>query len=194
MAETLNIDSEIENLEREVEAAKKRVVEARLRRPAEPVSDYELTSADGPVKLSELFGDKQDLLLIHNMGTGCNYCTLWADGFIGILPHLSDRAAVALISPDSPDVQKRFAEKRGWKFKMVSAQGSDINRDLGFHTVEGDWAGPQPGVSAFKKDASGQIFRTGKAQFGPGDDFCAVWPFLELFEGQGKGWQPKYFY
>jgi predicted dithiol-disulfide oxidoreductase (DUF899 family) len=33
----------------------------------------------GTVRLSELFAGKADLILIHNMGTTCPNCTLWAD-------------------------------------------------------------------------------------------------------------------
>ena len=37
-----------------------------------------------------------------------------------------------------------------------------------------------PGVSAFSKDGDGRIFRVGRAEFGPGDNFCAIWHFFEL--------------
>jgi predicted dithiol-disulfide oxidoreductase (DUF899 family) len=47
----------------------------------EAVKDYTFQRADGgSVRLSELFGDKADLFVIHNMGQSCPYCTLWADG------------------------------------------------------------------------------------------------------------------
>jgi predicted dithiol-disulfide oxidoreductase (DUF899 family) len=60
-----------------------------LQRSVEPekVAGYEFSTAEGKVGLSELFGEKQYLIVIHNMGAGCRYCTLWADGFNGILPH-----------------------------------------------------------------------------------------------------------
>src|SRR5215468_7138428 len=47
----------------------------------EAVKDYTFRRAGGvSVRLSELFGDKADLFVIHNMGQSCPYCTLWADG------------------------------------------------------------------------------------------------------------------
>src|SRR5215831_3379847 len=56
----------------------------------EPVKDYTFRRAGGgSVRLSELFGDKTDLFVIHNMGQSCPYCTLWADGFNGAYAHLS---------------------------------------------------------------------------------------------------------
>jgi predicted dithiol-disulfide oxidoreductase (DUF899 family)/AraC-like DNA-binding protein len=189
------IDKEIEELYEQVEAAKQRLTEALRRRPREEVQDYVLQDTDGnPVRLSELFGDKEDLILVHNMGTGCSYCTMWADGFTGLVPHLSDRAAFVVSSPDKPDVQKRFAEKRNWSFKMVSTHDSSFTKDMGFWKEDGPNAGPWPGVSSFKRDPDGKIYRIAKTHFGPGDDFCAVWPFLDMLEEGSKGWEPKYFY
>ena len=74
------------------------------------------------VKLSSLFGNKGDLILIHNMGKNCPMCTMWADGFNGVLQHLEDKAAFVVVSPDGPRTQKNFAKSRGWKFKMLSAE------------------------------------------------------------------------
>jgi len=196
MTDTVDlIDKEIDDLEHEVEAAKQRLTEARKRRPREQVQDYLLKDSDGAdVRLSELFGSKEDLIVVHNMGTGCSYCTMWADGFTGILPHLLDRAAFVVCSPDKPEVQKRFAAKRNWNFKMISAHGSSFIRDMGFWEDDGPHPGPWPGVSTFHRDPDGRIYRTGKSHFGPGDDFCAVWPFLDMLQEGAKGWEPKYSY
>jgi len=60
------------------------------------------------------------------MGRSCPYCTMWADGFNGVLDHLEDRAAFALVSPDTPLAQRKFAGSRGWKFKMVLEQGDQF--------------------------------------------------------------------
>lgn len=192
--ETMNaiadIDKDIDALEEEVEAAKLRLIEARRKRPREEVQDYTFKDSEGrEVRLSELFGDKDDLIVVHNMGTGCAYCTLWADGYIGIFPHLTDRAAFALSSPDTPDVQKRFAEKRNWPYRMISVAENSFAQDMGFYKEEGYW----PGISTFIRDG-GKIYRVGKAHLGPNDDFCAVWPFFDLLEGGPKNWAPKYQY
>jgi len=192
---TQDIDKEIDELQNEVEAAKQRLNQARKRRPREQVQDYVLKDTDGnDVRLSDLFGDKSDLILVHNMGTGCSYCTMWADGFTGLVPHLSDRAAFAVCWPDKPEVQKRFATKRNWNFKMVSAHESPFVHDMGFWEEDGPNPGPWPGVSTFHRDADGRIYRTAKSHFGPGDDFCAVWPFLDLLQEGANGWEPKYTY
>jgi len=166
---------------------------ATLRRelPPEAVKDYELTDWSGrSVKLGELFNDKDELILIHNMGKSCAYCTLWADGFIGITKHLEDRAAFVLTSPDDPETQRQFARDRGWTFRMLSTKGTTFKRDMGFEPEPGQvW----PGVSVFRKDNSGQIFHVSKAFFGPGDAFCSVWHFLELLPSDVE-WEPKFKY
>jgi predicted dithiol-disulfide oxidoreductase (DUF899 family) len=190
MATTTSIDEEIAALEKEVVSAKEKLTEARRRKPHQEVSDYDLVTSDGvPVKLSELFGDKEDLIVVHNMGTGCAYCTLWADGFIGFTPHLSDRAAFVVVSPDKPEVQKNFAGKRGWNFRMVSTHDSEFNRDMGYQKGDDPW----PGVSTFKK-IDGKIYRIADTSFGPGDEFCSLWSLLDLLADGVNNWEPKYFY
>ena len=187
---TTDIDREIEALEKEVEAAKQRLSEARHHRPQEPVLDYAFLDWEGnEVHLSDLFGDKDDLIVIHNMGTGCPACTMWADGFSGLAPHLSDRASFVVSSPDKPEVQKRFAQKRNWSFRMVSSHDNRFFQDMGF------WSkGPWPGVSTFRRRPDGSIVRIGRAVFDDGDDFCAVWPLFDLLQDGANGWQPKYAY
>lgn len=77
---------------------------------SEQVNDYELLDSENQkVKLSKLFGKKNDLIIIHNMSKTCPYCTMWADGFNGLLPHLEDRATFVVSSPDEPAIQKEFA-------------------------------------------------------------------------------------
>jgi len=187
-----SIDDQVNALQLEIEGLKKKLSGLRKTRPLEPVKDYQLTTGEGaPVRLSELFGDKSDLLLVHNMGQNCPYCTLWADGFNGSVDHLENRAAFVVVSPDTPEQQKKFSDLRGWKFKMASVHGTSLPVDLGFELEPGTY---YPGVSALYKDPERKIFRTGKAFFGPGDDFCAVWPLIDLLKEGENGWEPKYRY
>jgi predicted dithiol-disulfide oxidoreductase (DUF899 family) len=154
------------------------------------VRDYEFTTPDGPGRLSLLFGDKHDLFVIHNMGRSCPTCTLWADGFNGIYPHIADRAAFVVSSPDAPEVQRAFAASRGWRFPMVSHQGTSFAEDMGYRSESGGWL---PGVSVFKRDGA-RILRTADTSFHPSDDFCAVWHLLDLLPEGADGWRPKFAY
>lgn len=180
------------DLERQIMELKQQRTKLRQELKPEPVKDYELKRTDGSVvKLSELFGDKDEMILVHNMGQSCVYCTLWADGLNGLTDHLTDRAAFVLTSPDEPQTLKAFSEGRKWRYPVASIEGTTLAHDLGFHSDSGDHVGYMPGASALKKTASG-IVRTGSTFFGPGDDFCAIWPLNDLLPA--KEWAPKYSY
>jgi predicted dithiol-disulfide oxidoreductase (DUF899 family) len=185
------LEQQISSLEEEVMAKKSELANLRKSMPRQEVKDYIFTSAGGDTKLSELFGKFNDLIVIHNMGKGCVYCTLWADEFNGIRHHLENRAGFALVSPDDPATQKSFSEPRGWKFKMLSGKGNAFTKDMGFVSEKG---GYMPGVSTFIKDGSGKIYRVAHAYFGPGDDYCGLWHLLDLLAEGANGWEPKFKY
>lgn len=172
----------------QIVALKKRLRELRQDAMPEPVDDFVLQGWDGPVRLSELFGDHDDLLLIHNMGRACAYCTLWADGLIGNVRHLTERAGLALCSPDPAEAQKQIHAERGWNFPMVQDPDHAFSQAMGFyHEGQGYW----PGVSAFHKEPDGTLTRKNATHFGPSDEFCMVWPLFSLLPGAEKGWEPS---
>lgn len=186
------LQNEITALEKEIFRKKEELTKLRHQIPPEPVSDYTFHGPnDTPVKLSELFGDRDELLLIHNMGKGCPYCTLWADGFNGVLNHIENRTAFAVVSPDNTATQAQFAASRGWKFRLVSGKGNSFTEDMGFLSAK---KSQQPGVSTFRKDESGNITRIAKTSFGPGDDYCFVWHLFDLLPNGINDWEPKFKY
>ena len=134
------------------------------------VADYEFRVLDGTVTLSELFGDHEDLMVVHNMGVSCPACTLWADGYNGIHQHVTSRAAFVVSSPDSPAVQQKFAASRGWVFPMATR-----------------W---HPGMSVFKRKG-GRILRVSGVTWSPGDDFCTIWHMFDLLPEGPAGWMPR---
>ncbi len=156
----------------------------------EPVADYMFATSAGPRGLAALFGDKPDLFVILNMGTSCPSCTMWADGFNGLYPHIADRAAFVVASPNPPGVQQRFAAGRGWRFPMVSHQGTDFAADMGYRSDTGGWL---PGVSVFQRDGA-RILRVADTGLCPGDDFCALWHLLDLLPEGAADWQPRFSY
>ena len=156
----------------------------------QPIEDYNFATPAGPVRLSALFGRKHDLIAIHNMGAGCRYCTLWADGFNGLYPHLADRAAFVVTSPDAPEAQQKFAASRGWRFPMASHQGTSFAADMGYRSEIGGWL---PGVSTFRRDGA-RLLRIADAPLHPGDDYCALWHLFDLLPGGVGEWEPKYSY
>lgn len=185
------MNDEVSRSLKEVEAAKDRLRDAIRAFKPEPVEECTLRNTDGSeVRLSALFNGREDLILWHNMGRSCVYCTLWADGLRGFSEHLENRAALALTSPDEPAVLRQFAESRGWKFRCVSTHGTGLLDALRM----ADNGKPWPGISALHMDGSGRIVRTGYSYFGPGDDFCPVWPTIDLLKDGARGWEPRYSY
>ncbi len=182
---------QIAQLHKQIEQSRKEIIELRSKLELEPVQDYSLKDWSGnEVLLSSLFDERDELLIIHNMGKRCSYCTLWADGFNGSVLPLNDRMPFVVTSPDLPVVQKEFAESRGWKFKMLSTDGTTFAKDLGFEPKSKTY---YPGVSALIRK-EGKIYRASYDQLGPGDFYCSVWHLFDLFPKRSNDWQPKYKY
>jgi predicted dithiol-disulfide oxidoreductase (DUF899 family) len=181
---------QLESYRRQIAELRKQMRAAQAAGEPEKVAGYTFTRADGgTLRLSDLFGDKDTLLVIHNMGTGCIYCTLWADGFNGVYDHLRNRAGFVVSSPDAPAQQQKFAASRGWTFPMISYQGTTFGEDMGYR-IDGQ---ARPGVSVFRRNG-GKILRVADTGFQPGDDFCSVWHFFDLIPEGAAGWQPKFRY
>lgn len=178
----------IEKLEREIKERRAQLLALRKELAGESVKEYTLTSSSGgSVKLSELFGHQEELMLIHNIGIKCDYCSLWADGINGLAKQIESRCALVVATPDDPETQRRIAAAHGWKFRMVSHAGTTFAKDLGFEPEPGKhW----PGVSTLRRHADGTITRSAWAHFGPGDDYCAIWHLFDLLPRGGNSWEP----
>ena len=123
----------IEAIERQIGELTSELGTLRKASEGDAVRNYEFETGAGKTTLFDLFADKDRLLVIHNMGQGCRYCTLWADGFNGLLPHLESALSVVLVSKDPPDVQRTFANSRGWRFRLASHGGGDYIREQGVY-------------------------------------------------------------
>ena len=162
-----------------------------LRRNNDPrlVPNYRFATLTGEVSLLDLFAGRDLLLAIHNMGQGCRYCTLWADGFNGMLPHLEDAMSVVLLSGDPPALQRDFANSRNWRFRLASHGGGDyIVEQTVMEGVEN-----MPGAVVYERKDD-RVFRKNSCAFGPGDLYCSLWNLLGL-AGLGEAdWTPQYRY
>lgn len=166
-----------------------RLAELRVKAAPVEVKDYKFNTVEGETSLSKLFGDRTKLLVIHNMGSGCNYCTLWADGFNGILPHLKDAMAVVLVSSETPEQQAAFAKGRGWGFALASHKDLPYTKE---QTTLGEWA-DNPGAAVYEKVGDKIVMRN-KCFFDPGDIYCPMWPLLGLAGIENKDWIPDFKY
>ena len=113
------------------------------------VNDYTFQDNEGrPVALSSLFGGREHLVIMHNMGKTCPNCALWGDEFNGMLRKLEKAAAFCVVGPDDPQTQKAYVRERGWKSRLVSARDTSFINDIGFEGAKGD---AQPGISILAK-------------------------------------------
>lgn len=182
-------NADIRGIEKQIMELTLELNKLRKANTTEPVPNYEFVTEQGKVRLLDLFGEKDKLLMIHNMGQGCRYCTLWADGFNGFVPHLESAMAVALVSKDDPQTQRRFANSRGWRFQLASHGGGDYIKEQ--TVMEGE--GNTPGAVVFERDGN-EIYRKNACVFGPGDLYCSMWSLLAL-AGMGESdWTPQYSY
>ena len=156
-------DANVAELEAEIAELTAKLNAARRAASGREVPDYAFRTLDGEVRLRELFAGHDRLLAIHNMGQGCRYCTLWADGINGFLPHLESAMAVVLLSKDDPETQRRFANARGWRFRLrLPHAGGAYIRD---ETVMPGHDNA-PGAVVYEK-RDGKVFRKNAVVFGP---------------------------
>ena len=179
----------IAELESRIAALTGELNAARRAASGREVPDYAFRTLGGERRLSDLFTGRDRLLAIHNMGQGCRYCTLWADGINAFLPHLESAMAVVLLSRDDPPLQRRFANSRGWRFRLASHSGGAYIREQS--------AGPghdnMPGAVLYEMQ-DGRIRRKNAVAFGPGDMFCPMWSFLAMAGCGEDDWTPQYTY
>ncbi len=183
-----SIYTDIAAIQKEIEQNRAKILELRKQLAPEPVADYTFKDRTGKdVKLSDLFDERDELMVIHNMGKKCSYCTLWADGINGFTEQYQNRMPFVLVSPDSPEVQREISSTRGWRFNMVSAAENTFTADLGFEPKPKMY---YPGVSALiRKDS--QIYRVSYDQFGPGDAYCSIWHLFDLFPKRDNEFEPR---
>lgn len=180
---------EIKRIENEIGDLIIKLNALRKVNPGREVPNYPFETGDGKTSLLELFGNQEKLLVIHNMGQGCRYCTLWADGFNGFVPHLESIMSLVLVSKDPPEVQRKFANSRGWRFRLASHGGEKYIQEQSVNTEHEN----MPGVVLYERRED-KIFRKNDSVFGPGDIFCSMWSLLGLAGMDEKDWTPQYHY
>jgi len=181
--------SEITDIEKQIFELTAKLNELRQANCGDEVPNYEFDTLDGKCTLLDLFGDNDNLLVIHNMGQACRYCTLWADGFNGFVPHLESAMSVVLVSKDPPAQQRLFANSRDWRFRLASHKGGDY---IWEQTVM-DGADNMPGAVVYVRQGD-TIRRKNACVFGPGDLYCSMWSLLGLAGLGEQTWTPQYSY
>lgn len=183
------MNDEISEIEKQLFELTMKLNELRKTNTGNEVRNYTFTTLDGDVSLLDLFGEHDRLLVIHNMGQGCRYCTLWADGLNGFLPHLESAMSVVLVSKDAPEAQRRFANSRSWRFRLASHGGGPYIQEQ--TVMDGD--NNTPGAVVYEREGD-PIMRKNSAVFGPGDLYCSIWNLLGMAGLGAADWTPQYHY
>jgi predicted dithiol-disulfide oxidoreductase (DUF899 family) len=199
-ARTALLAEEIE-LRRHIERV---AAQRRTLRPGGEVSeDYRFEGADGPVKLSELFGP-HSTLVTYNFMFGpererpCPSCTATLGPIDAQMPDLEQRIAFVAIARSPVERLTAFARERHWRhLRLVSSAKNTFNRDY-FGTIDGD---DMPIANVFeRKDGAIRHRYATELIFlepDPGQDprhfeSDPLWYILDLTpEGRGTDWYPK---
>ena len=142
--------------EKEVTRHNDRVSASRRRLPMVEVEDYPFTGPDGPVRLTELFGDRY-LLLVQNVmfgpdwDEGCPSCTWAVDNLPADMGRLTDEGiAFAMVSQAPIEKLEKWRRQRGWDHRWVSSHDTTYHFDWGWtRTDEHGREGQQPGYSYY---------------------------------------------
>ena len=179
-------NNEIRDIEQQIRTLMERLAKLQQSNRGNEVNNYSFSTLNGKTSLMDLFGEKDKLLLIHNMGQGCRYCTLWADGFNGFVQHIESTMSVVLVSKDPPILQRKFANSRGWKFCLASHGGDEYLQE---QSVMKD-SNNMPGAVIYEWDGN-KIYRKNDYVFGPGDIYCSIWSLLGLAGLNETNWAPQ---
>jgi predicted dithiol-disulfide oxidoreductase (DUF899 family) len=163
--------------------------------------EYVFDGPEGPVRLSELFDGRSQLIVYHFMygpgwDEGCGGCSFVCDHVDAARQHFEhhDLAFAAVSRAPLTDFQA-FQARMGWTFRWVSSHDTDFNYDMdaSFRREDLD-RGPvrfnftmqslrgeeQPGLTVFVRDADGRIYRTYSTYERGLDLLIGAYNFLDL--------------
>jgi predicted dithiol-disulfide oxidoreductase (DUF899 family) len=171
--------------------------------------EYVFDGGDGPEKLPDLFAGRSQLIIYHFMfhpddKEGCHHCSLRADGFNGIVPHLNQRDVTMVVVSRAPYSKLcEFQKRMGWSFKWVSSGRSDFNFDyqasftpeemekkraMYNFTMRDPKAREREGHSIFYKDEKGGVYHTYSCYDRGNDKLNIHYHYLDLVpKGRDEG-------
>jgi predicted dithiol-disulfide oxidoreductase (DUF899 family) len=114
--------------------------------------EYVFETDDGTKSLADLFDGRSQMLVYHFMfgfgyrvdeeNPGCTGCSLIADHFDGVIPHLNGHDVTLVAESIAPLEELRpYKQRMGWRFPWVSSLGSDFKYDFGAAFTEEQQSG-----------------------------------------------------
>ncbi len=165
--------------------------------------DFEFTGPNGPTHLSDLFGDK-DTLLIYSMMFGpqraaaCPMCTSFLTSWNGATVNLRERVALAVTARSPIERLLEFQKQRGlMNLRFFSDASGDYTRAY-VNAEDAD----MPGFAVFtRREGAIQHFYSPEMSFEMSDpgqdprgapDMDMLWQMLDYTPaGRGADWYPK---
>lgn len=160
------------------------------------------------VRLSELFGDR-DTLLVYSfmygpaMAKACPMCTSLLDGLNGQAAHIRQRAAFAVVAKSPIKRLRGYARERAWdELRLLSSAKNSYNRDYFGESADGS---QETMMNVFvRRDGKVLHFYGSELRFEPADAgqnprhvdmLWPLWNTLDLTpEGRGSDFYPKLSY
>jgi predicted dithiol-disulfide oxidoreductase (DUF899 family) len=142
-----------------------------------------------PVKFSELFGDKQTLLIYSfmfgpNWDNPCPSCTSLVDGFDRSTYQVSQHAAFVAIAKAPPERISAWAKLRGWtQIPLVSGARSSYQADYKCQGDSDDMQ--QPVMHVFRKQDAEIVHFWGTET--TMNHLDTVWPYWNLMDFTPEG-------
>ena len=170
--------------------------------------DYTFDSEKGPIRMSQLFADGKDTLVVYSfmygpkMAEACPSCTSILDGMDGQAPHIMQRVNFAVIAKSPIERIRKFARERGWRnLPLLSSANNTYNHD--YHAEEAK-GGQMPALNVFVR-RNGRIhhFYNTELLYAPkekgqdGRHVDLIWPLWNVFDytPDGRGnWNPRLSY
>jgi predicted dithiol-disulfide oxidoreductase (DUF899 family) len=155
-------------------------------------------------RLSELFSNGKDSLIVDHLmfaaddDKACPMCSMWADGYNAIAPHVGNKTNFVLVAKAEIGKLRDWARARGWRnIRLLSSHDSTFNRDFGFEERNGD---QNPGISVFRRNGDAIYhFYSQQANPVPGrfrgiDPYSPVWNLFDALPEGREDWFPEHFY
>ena len=170
--------------------------------------DYTFDNEKGPIRMSQLFADGKDTLVVYSfmygpkMAEACPSCTSILDGMDGQAPHIMQRVNFAVIAKSPIERIRKFARERGWRnLPLLSSANNTYNHD--YHAEEAK-GGQMPALNVFVR-RNGRIhhFYNTELLYAPkekgqdGRHVDLIWPLWNVFDytPDGRGdWNPRLSY
>jgi predicted dithiol-disulfide oxidoreductase (DUF899 family) len=164
-------------------------------------TDYMFDSVAGPVRLTDLFDGRSQLVVHHFMfapdwDEGCTGCSLMGDHIDGARQHFehNDVSYVA-ISRAPLERLEAYRERMGWRFRWVSSGGNRFNFDFNVSFATEERAAgvfynftrqsdpgidDLPGMSVFYRAEDGAVYHTYSVFARGSETMLGVYGFLDM--------------